>query len=91
MMSHGIGALALEECAPCVSTRFDSAVHFSRPSWRYSLPFPPSLFAESHLVNPAALHQELLKASRIRKVNQEAKRDCFLSPVGFGCGPENCP
>ena len=43
---------------------------------------PPSLFAESHLVNPAELHQELLKASRIRVENQHAIQQLLSSDVG---------
>jgi len=43
---------------------------------------PPSLFAESHLVNPAELHQELLKASRIRMENQHAIQQLLSSDVG---------
>jgi hypothetical protein len=43
---------------------------------------PPSLFAESHLVNPAELQQELLKASRIRMENQQAIQQLLSSDVG---------
>ena len=43
---------------------------------------PPGLFAESHLVAPAELHQALLKASRIRKENQRAVQQLLSSDVG---------
>jgi hypothetical protein len=44
--------------------------------------FSPSLFAENHLVTPAEIQRELLKASRAREHNHKAVQDLLSSDAG---------
>jgi hypothetical protein len=44
--------------------------------------FPPTLFAEMHLVTPADMQQELLKASQKREHTQTAVQELLSSDVG---------
>lgn len=44
--------------------------------------FPPSLFAETHLVTPAEMQQEMLKASQQREHNEKAVQELLSSDSG---------
>jgi hypothetical protein len=44
--------------------------------------FPPTLFAETHLVTPTEMQRELLKASQHREHNQKAVQELLSSDVG---------
>src|SRR5947207_12426197 len=44
--------------------------------------FPPTLFAETHLVTPTEMQRELLKASQHREHNQKAVQELLSSDAG---------
>jgi hypothetical protein len=44
--------------------------------------FPPTLFAETHLVTPTEMQSELLKASQRREHNQKAVQELLSSDAG---------
>jgi hypothetical protein len=44
--------------------------------------FPPTLFAETHLVTPTEMQRELFKASQHREHNQKAVRELLSSDAG---------
>jgi hypothetical protein len=44
--------------------------------------FPQSLFAETHVVTPAEMQQELVNASRAREHNQKAVQELLSSEAG---------
>lgn len=43
--------------------------------------FPPSLFADSHVVNPVDLQKDLLASSQARQRNVEAVRQFLSTPI----------
>jgi hypothetical protein len=44
--------------------------------------FPPSLFAETHLVTAAEMQQEMLRASQAREHNQQSLQELLSSAAG---------